>query len=165
MPPAPAPAVPASTPDSPSDPVDHAGLASRLRLAVDRLHRRVRHEGNVAGEELTASTMAALATIERIGPVTLGGLRRGGAGAAPEHDPHRRPARGRGLCHPSGRSHRPPCCAATTASGRRFLARSRTRADAFLARPRRPPLGRRPGCAGPRALPVLEALLADEEPT
>ena len=42
---------------------DHAGLASRLRMAVARLHRRVRHEGNVSGEELGASTLAALATI------------------------------------------------------------------------------------------------------
>ena len=53
---------------------DDAGLASRLRMAVARLHRRVRHEGNVAGEELSASSLAALATIERTGPVTLGEL-------------------------------------------------------------------------------------------
>ena len=40
---------------------------------------------------LTASTQAALATIERLGPDHPRRARRGRAGAAAEHDPHRRP--------------------------------------------------------------------------
>ena len=61
----PAPARPAISP---------AGLASALRLAVARLARRVRQEGTSAGDDLTASRLAALTTIEALGPITLGEL-------------------------------------------------------------------------------------------
>jgi DNA-binding MarR family transcriptional regulator len=46
---------------------DHAQLASRLRLAVTRTARRLRQE---AGSELSPSQMAALATVDRRGPLT-----------------------------------------------------------------------------------------------
>src|ERR1700737_4445557 len=46
-------------------------LAPRLRLAVTRLNRRLRAE---ADSGLTASGMAALATIGRRGPLALGEL-------------------------------------------------------------------------------------------
>jgi DNA-binding MarR family transcriptional regulator len=46
-------------------------LAARLRLAVTRLNRRLRAE---ADSGLTASGMAALATIGRRGPLALGEL-------------------------------------------------------------------------------------------
>ena len=49
-------------------------LASQLRLAVARLSRRIRQQAASTGEELTASTQAALASIERLGPITLGEL-------------------------------------------------------------------------------------------
>ena len=49
-------------------------LAARLRLANARLARRVRQEALSAGDDLTASRLAALATIERLGPITLGDL-------------------------------------------------------------------------------------------
>ncbi|HSR21965.1 MAG TPA: MarR family transcriptional regulator [Candidatus Eisenbacteria bacterium] len=52
-------------------PVDRAQLAGRLRLAVTRLSRRLRQQGEVG---LGASAFSALATISRFGPVSLGEL-------------------------------------------------------------------------------------------
>ncbi len=48
-----------------------AELASRLRLAVTRLHRRLRQQ-SAAG--LTQSQASALASIDRLGSPTLGAL-------------------------------------------------------------------------------------------
>lgn len=48
-----------------------AELASRLRLAVTRLARRLRTQ--LPGE-LSPSQLATLATVERLGPITLGEL-------------------------------------------------------------------------------------------
>ncbi len=45
-----------------------------MRLAVARLHRRARKEGISSGDDLTASRLAALASIEKLGPLTLGEL-------------------------------------------------------------------------------------------
>jgi len=50
---------------------DEAELASRLRLAVTRLHRRLRQQ--TAGA-LTPSQSSALSSIERLGSPTLGAL-------------------------------------------------------------------------------------------
>jgi DNA-binding MarR family transcriptional regulator len=47
--------------------VDTSEIASRLRLAIARMARRMRQE---AGGGLTASQAAALATVERHGPLT-----------------------------------------------------------------------------------------------
>jgi len=46
---------------------DALELPARLRLAIARMARRLRQE---AGDDLSPSTMAALATIERHGPLT-----------------------------------------------------------------------------------------------
>ena len=51
-----------------------AQLAVSLRLAIARLHRRARQEGLTAGEDMTASRLATLATVEQCGPLTLGEL-------------------------------------------------------------------------------------------
>src|SRR5262245_37539950 len=59
---------PASAPSTTDD-----VLASRLRLAVARLHRRLRQS---AAPGLTISQLSALASIEREGPLTLGDLAR-----------------------------------------------------------------------------------------
>ena len=55
-------AAPGATPDA-----SHGELAARLRLVITRTARRLRQE---AGTELSPSQTAALATIERQGPLT-----------------------------------------------------------------------------------------------
>lgn len=47
-------------------------LPTALRVAVMRLARRLRQEGQ--GEGLTPSQLAALATVDKVGPLTLGEL-------------------------------------------------------------------------------------------
>jgi DNA-binding MarR family transcriptional regulator len=46
-------------------------LVARLRLAVGRLARRLRQQ---ADDEITASQFSALASVSRLGPITLGKL-------------------------------------------------------------------------------------------
>src|ERR1700675_756818 len=58
--------MPHSVPDLVSD-----EMTSRLRMVVTRLSRRLRQEAN---EGATPSQLAALATVERHGPITLGDL-------------------------------------------------------------------------------------------
>jgi DNA-binding MarR family transcriptional regulator len=59
-----------STTDTPVTPAE-SEMASRLRLAVTRLHRRLRQQG--AGD-LTPSQASALVSIEQLGSPTLGEL-------------------------------------------------------------------------------------------
>src|SRR5947207_803218 len=51
--------------------INDAELAARIRLSVTRLARRLRQKSDV---EATASQISALATIERLGPLTIGEL-------------------------------------------------------------------------------------------
>ncbi len=61
-----------STPRSdPTQDVDPAEMAGRLRLLVTRLTRMLRHQDE---GDLAPTLRAALATIEREGPLTLGDL-------------------------------------------------------------------------------------------
>src|SRR5438105_15586188 len=53
--------------------LNEAELASRLRLAVTRLARRLRQHAN-AEEQICPSQLAALSSGNRLGPVTLGDL-------------------------------------------------------------------------------------------
>jgi DNA-binding MarR family transcriptional regulator len=52
-------------------PIDTAELASRLRLSVTRLARKLRQQ---AEPGITPSLLSALSTIERAGPMTIGEL-------------------------------------------------------------------------------------------
>jgi DNA-binding MarR family transcriptional regulator len=116
---------------SKSSPRDSSEVTSRLRMVVARLSRRLRQEAN---EGATPSQLAALATVERHGPITLGDL----AG----HERVRPPTMTRivaGLeetrlvrreIDPSDRR---VARVTITSEGTRLLARSRTRKDAFLA--------------------------------
>ena len=106
-------------------------LTSRLRMVVARLNRRLRQEAN---EGATPSQLAALATIERHGPITLGDL------AA--HERVRPPTMTRivaGLEEAKlvrrevDAADRRVARVTITKDGSRLLARSRTRKDAFLA--------------------------------
>jgi DNA-binding MarR family transcriptional regulator len=112
------------------EPTDVA-IAARLRLAVMRLARRLRQQ---ADQGVTPSQLAALSSIDRLGPLTLGDLSTVERVRPPtmtrivagleelqlvrrERDPQdRRVARVR-----------------LTPAGQRFVQRSRTRKDAYLA--------------------------------
>jgi len=56
-----------------ASPADVAPLASQLRVSLARLARRLRSEEDVA---LTQAQLSGLASIERHGPITAGGLAR-----------------------------------------------------------------------------------------
>ena len=137
-----------------------AELASQLRLAVARLSRRIRQETAIAGEELTSSSQAALATIERLGPITLGEL-----AAVEQVQP---PSMTRIVARLEEYGYatrvvdsadRRVARAAITDAGRKLLATSRTRKDAFLAlRVARLTDTERAQLA--RAIPLLERLQA-----
>jgi DNA-binding MarR family transcriptional regulator len=111
---------------------DVAQLASRLRLGVTRLARRLRREAEAG---ITPSLLSALSTVEREGPMTIGDL-----GAAEHVQP---PTMTRivaalvdaGLLErwTDPRDRRVSWVRAT-AAGARLIARSRSRKDAYLAK-------------------------------
>ncbi len=126
------PASPERRSTSPDGTRAEVELAARLRILVMRLSRRLRQE---AGSEATASQLSALATIDRLGPLTLKDV----AG----HEGVRPPTMTRivarleedGLVSREVDSaDRRVARVAVTAEGRRVLQRSRTRKAAFLAR-------------------------------
>jgi DNA-binding MarR family transcriptional regulator len=111
--------------------VDRAQLAGRLRLAVTRLSRRLRQQGETG---LGASAFSALATISRLGAVSLGEL-----AAAEGVKPPSITSTVAGL-EAQGLVSRGPDAAdrrvtrvSVTPRGRLRLLRSRTRKTAYLA--------------------------------
>ena len=139
--------------------ITQADLAVRLRLAIARTARRLRQE---AGEELSPSQTAALATIDRHGPLTPSEL------AVRERI--QRPTVTRivtrleegGLVQRTrdpqdGRS----SLVALTPAGRELLARGRTRKDAYLARRLRE-LDAEERATLLRSAAILERLLEEE---
>ena len=119
--------------DSPANETatNEAAVAARVRLVVMRLARRLRQQ---AGPGVTPSQLAALSSIERLGPLTLGELSSVERVRPPtmtrivagledvqlvtrERDAHDRRVARVGL----------------TQQGQRFVERSRTRKDAYLA--------------------------------
>ena len=139
--------------------ITQADLAVRLRLAIARTARRLRQE---AGEELSPSQTAALATIDHHGPLTPSEL------AVRERI--QRPTVTRivtrleegGLVQRTrdpqdGRS----SLVALTPAGHELLARGRTRKDAYLARRLRE-LDAEERATLRRAAAILERLLEEE---
>jgi DNA-binding MarR family transcriptional regulator len=133
-------------------------LASRLRLAVVRTHRRLRQE---AGGELSPTLLAALGTISRHGPLTPSELA--------QRERVQRPTATRLLARleapgyvtrtpdpQDGRS----SLVAITPDGRALLEDLRHRKDAFLARRLRT-LSTEDRATLRRASDILERLLED----
>ncbi len=137
----------------------HADLAARLRLSVTRTARRLRQE---AGSDLSPSLQAALATIERHGPLTPSEL------AAAERI--QRPTATRvvarleaeGLVERTGDpADRRVTLVSVTRGGRDLLRRLRTRKNVYLARRLRD-MPAEDLAALERAADVLERLLEDK---
>ena|SRR5438132_961408 len=112
--------------------VDVVALASRLRLDVMRLARKLRREGDV---DVTPTLLSALSTIDRHGPMT--------AGALAAHEQVRKPTVTRliGALVDRGLIERQPDPADGRVSwvrvsrdGVKFLRRIRRRTDEYLAR-------------------------------
>ena len=109
-----------------------ADLAVRLRLVIVRTARRLRQE---AGEELSPSQAAALATIDRHGPLTPSEL------AVRERIQRPTATRLIARLEETGFVDRTPdpqdrrsCVVSLTPTGRELVARVRTRKDAYLSR-------------------------------
>jgi DNA-binding MarR family transcriptional regulator len=109
-----------------------ADLAVRLRLVIARTARRLRQE---AGEELSPSQAAALATIDRHGPLTPSEL------AARERIQRPTATRVIARLEEAGfvdrtrdLDDRRSCVVGLAPAGRDLLARVRTRKDAYLSR-------------------------------
>ena len=138
-----------------------AVLAARLRLVNARLARRVRREALSGGDDLTASRLSALATIDGFGPITLGDLAAMEQVQPPsmtrivarleEHDLTSR------TVDPDDRR---IVRVEVTDAGRAVLARSRTKKAAFLAK-RVAALSPEQRAVLASALPVLEQLIDD----
>jgi DNA-binding MarR family transcriptional regulator len=134
-------------------------LVVRLRLVIARTARRLRQE---AGEDLSPSQAAALATIERHGPLTPSELA--------DRERVKRPTATRVIARleasglvdrtrdpQDGRS----SLVALTPAGRALVARVRTRKDAYLARRLRE-LDAEERATLDRAAAILERVLAGE---
>jgi DNA-binding MarR family transcriptional regulator len=138
-----------------------ADTASRLRLAIVRTSRRLRQESAGAAKELTPTSVAALATVERHGPLTPSELA--------EIERIKRPTATRTLrvLEEAGLVDRSPdpgdgrsCLVAVNTAGREQLRRLRGRKNAYLARRMRG-LPDEDVETLERAAEILEALLED----
>jgi DNA-binding MarR family transcriptional regulator len=108
-----------------------AELASRLRLAVTRLARRLRTQ--LPGE-LSPSQLATLATVERLGPMTLGELSAAERVKPPTMTKIVACLEEQGLVSRTvDQSDRRVARVAATAAGLAFLDDSRQQKDAYLA--------------------------------
>ena len=142
-----------------SESTTQADLAARLRLSVTRTARRLRQE---AGSDLSPSLQAALATIERRGPITPSELA--------EAERIQRPTATRviarledeGLVDRAGDvADRRVTLISVTRAGKDLLRRLRTRKNAYLARRLRD-MPAEDLAALERAADVLERMLEDE---
>ena len=137
-----------------------AELASRMRLAVMRLGRRLRHQ---ASSDLTPSQLSALSSVQRLGPLTLGELSAVEGVRPPTLTKVVAALEDKGLVarHTDPADRRVSRVQATPA-GSQLLARSRSRTDAYLAR-QLASLGPDDQEALARAVALIEALLEQEE--
>jgi DNA-binding MarR family transcriptional regulator len=139
--------------------------AARLRMAIVRTARRLRQEAAGAVGELTPTAAAALATVERHGPLTPSELA--------EIERVKRPTATRtlGLLSEAGLVERTPdpddrrsALVSITAVGRDRLRRLRGRKNAYLARRMRD-LPAADLATLDRAAEILEGILEEGRPT
>jgi DNA-binding MarR family transcriptional regulator len=134
-------------------------LAAHLRIVVMRLHRRLRSE---ADDELSPTLVAALVSVEREGPLTLGRLAELERVTPPSITRAVTALERDGLVRrESDPDDRRVSRVAVTPEGAALLRRSRRRKAAFLAR-RLAHLEARDQQAVGAALPVLERLLESD---
>ena len=118
------------TPPAPTTDTD-AELAARLRLSVVRVARLLRSS---AGDDVSPSQLAALATLERRGPTTLGELSAVEQVKPPTMTRVVASLEELGLvARTTDPKDRRVARVAVTEAGHDLLARSRTRRDAYLA--------------------------------
>ncbi len=135
-----------------------AELASRLRLAVTRLARRLRTQ--LPGE-LSPSQLATLASVERLGPITLGELSSVERVKPPTMTKIVSCLEEQGLVSRTvDESDRRVARVEATSAGLEFLEQSRQQKDAYLAERLRD-LDPDDRAALERAADVLERLLED----
>jgi len=147
-------------PTPPTEAVTAPALPSRLRMVVTRLARRLRQQGEAPA---SPTQLAALATIERDGPLTFGAL----AALERVRPPTITAAVGRleeqGLVHRrTDARDRRVARVEITNQGRRLLAQSRSRKTAYLER-RLAALSAGERATLERAAGILERVLEEEE--
>ncbi len=134
--------------------------ASRLRLVVTRLGRKLRRQ---AGGELTPSQASALVSVEQLGPITLGDLSAVENVSPPTLTKVVAALEEHGLvARASDPADRRVARVEATARGSQLLAQSRSRGNAYLAA-RLAALPADDLAALERALEVLERLVEPEE--
>lgn len=127
----PQPQPPTGDSDSASD-SDSAELASRLRLAATRLARLMRQQADTG---LSPTALAALASVEAAGPLTLGALAAREQVAPPTVTKAVANLEDQGLVARNVDSHdRRVARVEITPAGRKLLERSRRLKNAWLAR-------------------------------
>lgn len=137
-----------------------SGLAARLRMAVARTNRRLRNE---AGPGLSPTLTAALATVERHGPLTPSELAARERVQRPSATKLIARLEGDGLVERTADpDDRRSCLISASAEGRALLKDMRTRKDAYLARRLRK-LSAEDRATLERAADLLEQLLEQEE--
>jgi len=140
--------------------INDAELAARIRLSVTRLARRLRQKSDV---EATASQISALATIERLGPLTIGEL-----SAAERVQPPSMTRIVAGLeeldliQRETDERDRRVARVRVTSLGQRLLERSRSKKDAYLAA-RLGSLSNEERATLAHASDILERLLESDE--
>lgn len=134
--------------------------APRLRLVIARIARQLR-QGVDAPADLSTSLVSALATVDRLGPLTLGELAAAERVQPPSMTRIVASLESRGLVtRQVDAQDRRVARVDTTAEGRRVLHRSRSRKNAVLAQ-RLQQLSPDEILALEAALPVLERLAGD----
>jgi len=141
--------------------ISESELASRLRLSVTRLARRLRQQAT-AEAEVSPSQLATLSSVERLGPVTLGDLAAIERVQPPTMTRIISALEEAGLVRRQVDEHdRRVARVETTVAGRRFLERTRGRKDLYLSARIRT-LGTEDRAVLARAAVILEKLLEGE---